>query len=696
MISHLCSCCESILTGSQILREERPHHSSALDLIRAAEDGCYVCRVIVKSNGWRTLDPSIGFKPTWYLAPMSGRQAGWFKLTIDAAPSEEELYTERSDDGDDEGGEAQATEGERGEFELAVPMWGFYLQPAADVEERIAKSEPPSGLHSPELLELARAWLSGCNKHHPNCRSSRPDFRPTRLIEIVSHDRARIVITQEADDAISSYASLSHCWGKSKRLKLETSNIDELRTKISIGKLPATYREAIAVCIGLGLRHIWIDSLCIIQDSREDWRREALTMKDVYQNSALNIAAAASAESSEPSFSSRDPQTIRPLQTVTRWDDQESRKYFLADAAMYQDEVERAPLCQRAWVVQEIWLARRNLFLTKNQLWWECCELEACETYPRGVPEAWLSADWLESVQAKSSTKSRETRWGKLSVVYDRWDALMETYASCKLTFPSDRMIAFAGILQHFKDVIPGDACLAGHWRSKLPQSLVWTSRRGRWSFRPAAYRAPSWSWASIEGPVTFEYTPRLAEGGVVETVCKLMDVQIVSENPTGEGDLKGGWLKLSGHLTRVGSIDGQLTVEKEDGSLDFIEGSTDNTSGQFKEKDWTAVEFDENTKSGEPAMSFIDGLTSHTLSNGEFNGCERTSVSWDALDKDLYSLPIIKWEQEGTSWSSGLVLCETVVEAQRVFQRTGSFYLSGHVTVAKIMESPRQEVLII
>ncbi|RYP46046.1 hypothetical protein DL768_007691 [Monosporascus sp. mg162] len=695
MNSYLCSCCEGIITGPQILGEERPHHSSALDLIKAAEDGCYICGIIVRSVAWKSLDSSVGFKPTWYLASMSGRQAGWFKLTIDAAPSEEELYAELLGDRDNEGSETQATEDEQHEFELVEPLWGFYLQPIADVEERIAKSEPPPGLHSPELLELVRTWFSGCSKNHTSCRASLPDFLPTRLLEIISYDQARIVITQEVDDAISSYASLSHCWGKSKRLKLETSNIDKLRTTISIGELPATYREAIALCIALGLHHIWIDSLCIIQDSREDWRREALTMKDVYQNSALNIAAAASAESSEPSFSLRDTRTIRPLQTVTRWNDQESRKYFLADAAMYEDEVERAPLRQRAWVIQEIWLAPCNLFLTKNQLWWECCELEACEAYPRGIPEAWLSADWLESVQTKSSTKNRETRWGKLSHVYSRWDALVETYASCKLTFPSDRMIAFAGILQDFQDVIPGDACLAGHWRSRLPQSLVWTSRRGQWSFRPAAYRAPSWSWASIEGRVTFGYTRPFAEGGVVETVCKLMDVQIVSESPTGEGDLKGGWVKLSGHLTRVGCIKGQLTVERDDGSFDFIEGSTDNFSGQLFENNWTNVEFDESTKSGEPAMSFIDGLTSHTLSNGEFEGCERTSISGDVLGKDLYSLPIIKWQQ-GRPCSAGLVLCETVVEGQRVFQRTGGFQLFGPVTVAKIMESPRQEVLII
>jgi hypothetical protein len=568
----------------------------------------------------------------------------------------------------------------------------FSTNGPTDVEDSFAHSEPPSSLYDLELLDLARSWLSDCSSGH-HCGERQRDFRPTRLIEILSSDHARVVIAHQ-EPSIDLYATLSHCWGKSKRLKLEATNLDTLRANIDIAELPNTYREAIAICIGLGLRYIWIDSLCIIQDSRDDWQREALTMKDVYQNSVLNIAAAASAESTQPSFLRRDVQKIRPLEVSTRWTSQETRKYYLINAAMYDDEVERAPLRQRAWVVQEIWLAPRNLFLTKNQLWWECSEREACESYPRGVPEAMLSAEWLEK-QDKSFT-NKETRWGKLSYVYNRWDSLVETYTSCKLTFPSDRIIAFAGILQQFQEVIPNDDCLAGHWRSKLPQSLSWVSVRGRWSYRPAASRAPSWSWTSIEGPVGFEHTPELAQNGVVEVVCNMRDIKIVRVGLTDGSDLKSGWLKLAGHLTRVGCIEGHLTVEKNDGSFDFIQGSTDDSTGSLKKDNWTAVEFDENTKSGDPAMSYLDGLTSDALLSGDFSTCQRTVVSWDALEKEMYSFPIIKWEQEKTSWSRGLILCETVVESKRVFQRIGSFTISGLVPVLKALDSPQQEFILI
>ncbi|KAG9229461.1 heterokaryon incompatibility protein-domain-containing protein [Amylocarpus encephaloides] len=693
MSPHLCSCCEKIFTGPQSLRLELPHHKAASDLIRAADSGCYICGIIARSSAWKSIDPGVDFKPIWYLAPLSRRQTSCFKLTIDAAPTDEELDRGMMlEDTSDDSQLGSAENDEETFRKPEAPMWAFYLQPAADVEGCVAQSEIPSGLHDARLLHLAKRWLSECTDHS-RCRASLPDFRPTRLVEIVSRDQARVVVTQQ-EPSIDLYASLSHCWGNSKRLKLETTNIDELRAKIRIGELPNTYREAITICIGLDIRYIWIDSLCIVQDSRDDWQREALTMKDVYQNSTVNIAAAASTESTQPSFLSRDLQMIRPLEVSTHWFGQKNLEYYLTNAAIYEDEVERAPLRQRAWVLQEIWLARRNLFLTKNQLWWECCEREACESYPNGVPEAWLSASWLEG-HDESSTQ-QETRWGKLSFVHQRWDSLVETYTSCKITFPSDRIMAFAGIQQHFEEVMPNDDCMAGHWRSRLPQSLTWASLRGRWSYRPVDYRAPSWSWVSMEGPVRFEHNAEEAENGLVEVLCKLLDVKVLCTNPTGGGDLKGGWLTLAGNLTRVGCFNAHLTVQKPDGSFGFIEGSTDDPSDRISKDNWTVVEFDENTKSGEPAGSYLNGLSRDALLSGEFATLPRKVVQMVAWDKKMYSLPIIKWRQEETDWSRGLILCEAVVESQRVFQRIGSFTTSGSVLTSKLMESPQQEIIMI
>ncbi len=258
----------------------------------------------------------------------------------------------------------------------------------------------------------------------------------------MTEDTARVTIPRE-EPTRGPYATLSHCWGKAKRLKLLQSNLAQLRTSITIKDLPTSYLEAIAVCRRFQFRYIWIDSLCIIQDSSEDWQCEAATMKDVYQNSIMNIAAAAAAESSEPSFARRDVSLLQPLKLRAEWDGLAQKDYYLTDGGMYENEVEDSPLRRRAWVIQEVWLTARTLNLTEPQLWWECRQLEACEAYPGGIQRPWLS---LARQGAGSGVPPEREE------LYRRWNKLVETYAACHLTVPSDEMIAFSGIAQHFQE----------------------------------------------------------------------------------------------------------------------------------------------------------------------------------------------------------------------------------------------------
>jgi hypothetical protein len=127
-----------------LLRQEQPHHKAASDLIRAADSGCYICGIVAGSSVWRSMELSAEFKSIWYLAPLSGRQTGSFKLTIDAAPPDEELDSgmiseEESDDSQLDGAE----DGEDTFAKPELPMWGFHLQPAAGRETWFMKSAYP-------------------------------------------------------------------------------------------------------------------------------------------------------------------------------------------------------------------------------------------------------------------------------------------------------------------------------------------------------------------------------------------------------------------------------------------------------------------------------------------------------------------------------------------------------------------------
>jgi hypothetical protein len=89
----------------------------------------------------------------------------------------------------------------------------------------------------------------------------------------------------------AKYATLSHCWGGNSPITTTTDTIKERKRKIPLDELPKTFKDAVIITRNLGLEHIWIDSLCILQDSTEDWEREAGNMSEIYTNCYVMIAA---------------------------------------------------------------------------------------------------------------------------------------------------------------------------------------------------------------------------------------------------------------------------------------------------------------------------------------------------------------------------------------------------------------------
>ncbi|KAI1418813.1 HET-domain-containing protein [Xylaria sp. FL1777] len=662
MAPRLCKCCSVIFAHEPKLREDLPHHSSLESLILASEKGCYICRTIAKSEAGKAIDPTAPFEPASYLAPLTGEFSGLFKLTIDAVPSDEDLdqwfYDEDRDDDDG--------------FELPeAPIWGFLLIPAEDMEGPSPDIIIPTtmDLGSPEFLQMIRGWMSVCSSKHPHHEDS--GFRPTRLIEITDDVRVRLVVTK-GHPHINSYATLSHCWGKAKTRKLLASNMEASRAGIDISELPTSYKEGIAVCKALGIKYIWIDSLCIIQDSKEDWNREALTMCDVYSNGTINIAAAAAAESSHPSFLERDAQLIGTVEVTTKLGSKGLQKYHIMYQGMFTDEVERSPLRQRAWVVQEVFLSRRNLYLTKGQVWWECSDLVACDGLPGGVPKAMKPPE------------------GQVQM----WRGLVETYTSCQLTFVSDRMVAFAGVVNSFKRNNPGDSYEAGMWRSQLPMALVWGKDSGR-TYRPAIYRAPSWSWASIEGPIL---CPRLqGEDGPINVVAEVLNVTSVAGDGANMAMFRGGHLQLSGHLTEVHVHDDHILIKGPDGSFNFIEGSLDHVKTSIQDQgNWTGASLDEVAESGEPMLSYLDQIGATDLTSGILETATRVTKLWNDWNMKLFSLPLITHRSRGQLISQGLLLCRLDIEAQTVYQRVGVCKTYGEVTTHKLLESAKETITII
>lgn len=225
---------------------------------------------------------------------------------------------------------------------------------------------PPGSLQQSRLL---RQWLDVCDTEHGHRTA---EFlgtgalqMPTRLIHILD-SKIHLETTQES--SFVRYLALSHCWGKSPKLRTLTSNLSAFCTEIPYDRLPLNFQEAIKVARGLRISYLWIDSLCIVQDDVEDWEREAGRMGQVFSNAYCTIAAT-SAASSDEGFLTRhgNPPLYATIETPDGGILHVSE--FMGD---YHQDVELAPLNTRGWVLQERALSRRTLHFTQTQVYWEC------------------------------------------------------------------------------------------------------------------------------------------------------------------------------------------------------------------------------------------------------------------------------------------------------------------------------------
>lgn len=250
-----------------------------------------------------------------------------------------------------------------------------------------------------------------------------------------------------------------------------------------IQQLPATLRDAIVICRELGFQYIWIDALCIIQNSPngEDWVIGSGMMDAVYGNAAITIAASAAKDSSEGMLpAARKPDLCA---VPYRLEDGRIGKAYIH---FHPYEISSSqPLANRAWTLQESLLSPRILSYQSNQLVWKCKQGRLCANTP---------ADTTRNLDSL------------------KWRDIIYQYTSRNMTFSSDRLAALSGYAKsvsfktessHSEGTPPVSSYPAGLWSDSILHDLLWRVSFP-WKYRPAPYRAPTWSWASIDSPVHF------------------------------------------------------------------------------------------------------------------------------------------------------------------------------------------------
>jgi len=355
---------------------------------------------------------------------------------------------------------------------------------------------------------------------------------PLHVIDVGPQDGSQEPYLRNTYESAESayYITLSHCWGDTKPLTTTISTYWERCQCIPMAALPQTFRDAVVITRALGIRFLWIDSLCIVQDSEEDWQIQSDRIGSIYALSFLTINAAASPDSNGGCFAKRS--SSGNSQCIIRPKDSPAEIYV----TNYADEI---PLNQnnctgtRAWCLQEIVLPQRVVVYGAKMMGWLCNTKNVSEQ----------AGDLSSGVGFRM-----EEAWGRSeNLNLQRWSFLVNNYTQRNLTYDRDKLVAIAGLAAQIGYVLK-DTYLAGIWMNELVDGLLWyVGGRGQ-ATRPAKYRAPSWSWASLSGPIFLGVSTSTNESITV----KVVDWQINNKKENCYGEVSGGMPKLSGPFAKI------------------------------------------------------------------------------------------------------------------------------------------------
>ncbi|KAK8129202.1 heterokaryon incompatibility protein [Apiospora kogelbergensis] len=375
-------------------------------------------------------------------------------------------------------------------------LLSIYVEPESHIPDRRRLGlprllKPGSQAH----FKLLKQWLGECDLKHKSCCTdeSRSLNMPTRVLEVHENFlRLRVSATVTPD----RYVALSHCWGvvePTKRFCTTKANFDELTRAIDLDKLPQNFQDAVTVTLGLGIRYIWIDSLCIVQDNTEDWYQESARMERVFSDAYCTIGASSAKSSIDGFLAPRQKRNHMKLSNPGKAD-----LFVCYDIDNFHQDVELGPLSQRGWVMQERALSRRSIYYTTTQVYWECGAGVRCETLSR-----------LQKYVAKFLGDAKFPtfalgffRDGRQVLVQD----LFERYSRLAFTRSTDRAVALLGLQRRMAKAFRTYAAY-GMFSAFFARGLLW--RRGdvqlmtpiHW---PKDHYVPSWSWLSKLGPISF------------------------------------------------------------------------------------------------------------------------------------------------------------------------------------------------
>jgi Heterokaryon incompatibility protein (HET) len=308
----------------------------------------------------------------------------------------------------------------------------------------------PSG---EQLIDIVKSWYGSCTNQRVNCAQSGHEVSlPSRLVDRGSSEdgemMARLFIPPE--DTLGKSLTLSYCWGEQAGVHLTRASLPRFHTEgIPLNRLPRTLRDACTLCRALGIRFPWIDCLCIVQDSEEDWEQQSSMMVAIYSRAVFTIRAAAGADSNHGLFTNRvrQKETSAPVKCLAP---NGLVGTCFVRGELYEFSSNTRPVDQRGWALQESLLVSCYLAFGLVEMSWERCQgswnesgtsteilIPATTAFPLPVrtEQDFAYFDYPESGRLTGSKP-----------VLSTWKQTISECSRRNLTFEKDKLSAISGL----------------------------------------------------------------------------------------------------------------------------------------------------------------------------------------------------------------------------------------------------------
>lgn len=418
---------------------------------------------------------------------------------------------------------------------------------------------------------FARHHIQACIQNHALCRLEKT-LLPTRVIDVGTVEDSRLRLFETQGSMFGQYTALSYCWGGNQPLKTTSANIKDKTDGLLFSELPLTIADAVLVTRSLGVQYLWVDALCIIQDSVEDWERESEQMATIYEKAHLVIAASSSSAATKGFLSHQREQFQHHFTIPESYGTPGTIAVHKNPmSGLHGGLIRTDPLAQRAWAFQEQHMSTRCLIFSADEMQWVCRRGLACECGE--------TIDFMDFVSHKFSLQAyfnekpqSDTASTQLTLQARRaWRKAVIDYSSRNLTHADDKLPAISGIASRFA-ARSGLPYIAGLWSENIILDLVWFRNPQLHPVPlPHDYVAPSFSWASINTMVSYRFDTshqaRDLDWVPCSTICDIESV-VLGSNPFGK--VSDTWITLQAPMIQ-GSLkpeDPFISFRSNDGSV--------------------------------------------------------------------------------------------------------------------------------